>query len=74
MRAALKAYGDLQRKVWVADSFKGVPPPDAENYYLDKDDRLHRFEQLAVSVERGEGEFHPLRLARRSSAVPSRLV
>ncbi|MGP4028922.1 TylF/MycF/NovP-related O-methyltransferase [Actinomadura sp. 3N407] len=27
MRAALKAYGDPSRKVWVADSFDGFPPP-----------------------------------------------
>ncbi|WP_067811309.1 TylF/MycF/NovP-related O-methyltransferase [Actinomadura kijaniata] len=27
MRAALTAYGDRTRKVWVADSFDGFPPP-----------------------------------------------
>lgn len=27
MRAVLKAYGDRTRKVWVADSFDGFPPP-----------------------------------------------
>ncbi|MEU0475949.1 TylF/MycF/NovP-related O-methyltransferase [Streptomyces olivaceus] len=27
MRAALTAYGDKTRKVWVADSFDGFPPP-----------------------------------------------
>jgi hypothetical protein len=27
MRAVLKAYGDRARKVWVADSFDGFPPP-----------------------------------------------
>ena len=57
MRAMLKAYGDLQRQVWVADSFKGLPPPDVENYYLDKDDRLHRFEQLSVSLEQVKANF-----------------
>jgi O-methyltransferase len=57
MRAVPKAYGDVQRQVWVADSFKGLPPPDAENYYLDKDDRLHRFEQLSVSLEEVEANF-----------------
>jgi O-methyltransferase len=57
MRAMLKAYDDLQRQVWVADSFKGLPPPDVENYYLDKDDRLHRFEQLSVSLEQVKANF-----------------
>ncbi len=29
MRAVLKAYGDRERRVWVADSFEGLPEPDA---------------------------------------------
>ena len=29
MRANLNAYGDTTRKVWVADSFEGLPAPDA---------------------------------------------
>jgi O-methyltransferase len=57
MRAVLKAYGDIQRQVWVADSFKGLPPPDAENYPLDKDDQLHRFQQLGVSLEEVKANF-----------------
>jgi len=57
MRAVLKAYGDVQRQVWVADSFKGLPPADAENYPVDKGDRLHRFQQLAVSVEEVKANF-----------------
>jgi hypothetical protein len=28
MRGVLKAYGDTQRRVWVADSFCGVPHPE----------------------------------------------
>lgn len=57
MRAVLKAYGDVHRQVWVADSFNGLPPPDAENYPADKGDRLHRFQQLAVSVEEVKANF-----------------
>jgi O-methyltransferase len=30
MRGALKAYGANDRQVWVADSFEGLPEPDAE--------------------------------------------
>ena len=41
MRAVLAAYGDETRRVWLADSFAGVPPPDAKNYTADKGDRLH---------------------------------
>lgn len=36
MRAVLAAHGDTTRSVWLADSFEGVPPPDAENYKADK--------------------------------------
>ncbi len=41
MRAVLRAYGDDERCVWLADSFKEVPSPDPENYSADKDVRLH---------------------------------
>jgi O-methyltransferase len=42
MRAVLSAYGDRTRRVWLADSFAGVPPPDAANYKADKGIKLHR--------------------------------
>lgn len=32
MRAALKLHGDTRRNVWVADSFEGLPEPDAEKF------------------------------------------
>lgn len=48
MRAVLAAYGDETRRVWLADSFAGVPAPDAANYKADKGDRLHRYAALAV--------------------------
>jgi hypothetical protein len=35
MRAALAAYEDASRRVWVADSFEGLPEPDAEKYPLE---------------------------------------
>ena len=35
MRAALKAYGVIDRQVWVANSFEGLPEPDAEKYPLE---------------------------------------
>jgi O-methyltransferase len=42
MRAVLAAYGDETRRVWLADSFAGVPPPDTVNYKADKGIKLHR--------------------------------
>lgn len=32
MRAILAAYGIVDRTVWVADSFAGLPPPDPAAY------------------------------------------
>jgi O-methyltransferase len=58
MRAILKAYGQNGRTVWVADSFQGLPPPDADNYPADIDDQHHIYSQwLAVSKEQVERNF-----------------
>jgi O-methyltransferase len=40
MRAVLAVYGDEKRSVWLADSFAGVPAPDADNYVADQNLRL----------------------------------
>jgi O-methyltransferase len=42
MRAVLAAYRDETRRVWLADSFAGVPRPDTANYKADRGIRLHR--------------------------------
>lgn len=49
MRAILKAYGVNDRKVWVADSFQGLPPP-SDQYEADAGDDHHTHDVLAVSV------------------------
>jgi len=49
MRGVLKAYGDGMRKVYVADSFRGLPPPDAEKYPADAGQTIHTYDYLAVS-------------------------
>ena len=56
MRAILAAYGDAARKVWVADSFEGLPPPDPR-YAADAGDVFHGFEVLAVSLEQVKANF-----------------
>src|SRR5437764_6884541 len=45
MRGVLRAYGVEDRLVWAADSFQGLPAPDAEKYPQDANDvhHLHRF-------------------------------
>ncbi len=57
MRAVLAAYGVEDRKVFVADSFEGLPKPDAGAYPLDKDDKHHRQTYLAVSLDEVKANF-----------------
>jgi O-methyltransferase len=49
MRALCKRHGADERTVWVADSFTGLPPPDAARFPADSGDRHHSFDFLAVS-------------------------
>ena len=51
MRAVLSAYQVTDRRVWVADSFEGVPPPDLDRYPSDVGSDYHTFEDLSVSFE-----------------------
>ncbi len=50
MRAVLKAYGITDRRVFVADSFAGLPPPRPDVYPADKGWNLHIFDELAVPL------------------------
>ncbi|MCW3063162.1 MAG: macrocin-O-methyltransferase, partial [Solirubrobacterales bacterium] len=50
MRAVLQAYGVTDRRVWVADSFAGVPAPDPEHFPADDGDRLHEQPALAAGL------------------------
>ena len=49
MKAVLEAYGIDDRRVFVADSFEGLPEPDEEKYPLDKGDIHYTEDFLAVS-------------------------
>lgn len=57
MRAILKVHDEHGRRVWVADSFKGLPPPDAANYAPDAGDTHYTHDFLAVSREQVESNF-----------------
>ena len=54
MRAVLAAHGVTDRRVFVADSFAGLPPPDVSAYPKDEGDRHH--EQLFLDVSRQQVE------------------
>ena len=57
MRGVLAANGVSDRKVYVADSFAGLPPPNPELYPDDKGLDLHLFEQLAIPLEEVQDNF-----------------
>jgi O-methyltransferase len=62
MRGALKAYGVSDRRVWVADSFEGLPEPDAALFPLEAKLQAgpviqKTYRNLAVSREEVERNF-----------------
>ena len=62
MRAILKAYGDTERTVWVADSFQGLPKPNAKKYPADAGDVFWQFEDLRVSLDEVKHNFEKYKL------------
>jgi O-methyltransferase len=56
MRAVLKAHGDRDRVVWVADSFRGLPKPDP-SHGDDVEDKLWSHEALSVPLEEVRDNF-----------------
>jgi Macrocin-O-methyltransferase (TylF) len=57
MRALLKAQAVTDRTVWVADSFEGLPKPDAAKYPADSGDIHYLISDLAVSLEQVQANF-----------------
>jgi len=57
IRAILEARGVTERKVFLADSFEGLPRPNPERYPADKRDRLFKFHELAVLEEQVRENF-----------------
>jgi len=56
MRAVLRVFGDIDRIVWAADSFEGLPEPDPEKYPLEakafKSDAMTKYyNHLAVGLD-----------------------
>ncbi len=57
MRGILAAFGIENRRVFVADSFEGLPKPDAANYPSDKGDKHYAQRFLSVSIEEVRKHF-----------------
>lgn len=58
MRSMLAVNGDNKRKVYVADSFEGLPRPNPEAYSVDIGNRLYEHTELAVSLEKVKDNFN----------------
>ena len=57
MRAVLKAYGVHDRLVWGADSFQGLPAPNASRYLADSGDTTHACLELVVLLDEVRTNF-----------------
>jgi hypothetical protein len=57
LAGVLQTWGNENKKVFVADSFEGLPPPDAEKYPLDKGDTHHTRADLAVGLDEVKANF-----------------
>jgi hypothetical protein len=54
MRAVLAETGDETRRVWLFDSFEGLPKPEAPQ---DAGDRMHEYSYFAVPLETVQDNF-----------------
>jgi hypothetical protein len=61
-RAVLAAYGVQDRRVILADSFEGLPPPDKDRYPADEGSIFHEYSELAVSEDKVRSNFEKFRL------------
>lgn len=57
MRSILSLYEDAERRIFVADSFEGLPPPKPDIYAADEGDQHHIYKELAVSLEQVRSNF-----------------
>ncbi len=57
MRGVLKALGVKDRVVWLANSFEGLPKPNAERYPDDDGNRLHTYDELSIPLETVKDTF-----------------
>jgi O-methyltransferase len=57
MRAILLAHAVTDRRVWAADSFRGLPRPDPERFPADVPDRHYTHSQLAISLDDVKANF-----------------
>lgn len=57
MKAVLAQHGDESRQIWCADSFEGLPPPNATDRAIEPNSDFSGMDYLAVSQEQVEANF-----------------
>lgn len=57
MKALLKKSNIIDRVVWVADSFEGLPKPNEKEYSADRGDIYYKFKELAIPLDVVENNF-----------------
>jgi O-methyltransferase len=57
MRGVLKAYGVTDRRVWVADSFEGLPRPSNDVDRRDIGRKLYQYKELAITADQVRANF-----------------
>lgn len=57
MKAILKAHDNNEKKIFLADSFQGLPFPDHKKYPLDHGDVHHQIDYLSVSLDQVKNNF-----------------
>lgn len=57
LKGVLKAHGNDEKRVWLADSFAGLPPPDLDRYPMDKGWDMSNIDYLKVSLEQVQEHF-----------------
>lgn len=56
-KGIIDAYGQLSRRVWLADSFEGLPRPDPNEYPADAEDQHYMLDFLRVGLEEVKANF-----------------
>jgi O-methyltransferase len=62
MKAILNEHKIMDKTIWLADSFEGLPRPNAKSYKADRGNKLHHYNLLKVSKEEVESNFRKFSL------------
>ena len=57
LRGVLSAYNVSDRRLWLADSFEGLPPPDKDEYPSDSASEFHTCPELAINIDQVKQNF-----------------